>query len=195
MKRVQLPGGGLGNGTYEWGTASLFRLAANKDLLMFGCHHDTVWLRRGPQSSRPGQSVPPTDSLGCHRPPLGRSSTTSFPSNNSKKGVLKYQQASRDHGKQLLNLLLLPEHISFLEGEGPSTQQGEKLSLLPHSQPTRGNNPSLSTDTAETATRTPGRWEQGFEASEAGSAFLRSFGCKKQGLDVSSPIFLQYSHH
>lgn len=100
---------------------------------MFGCHHDTVWLRRGPQSSRPGQSVPPTDSLGCHRPPLGRSSTTSFPSNNSKKGVLKYQQASRDHGKQLLNLLLLPEHISFLEGEGPSTTARGKVIPSPTS--------------------------------------------------------------
>lgn len=95
------------------------------------------------------QSVPPTDSLGCHLPPLGRSSTTSFPSKNSKKGVLKYQQASRDHGKQLLNLLLLPEHISFLEGEGPSTQQGESYPF--------SHSPSLSTDNAETATRTPGR--------------------------------------
>lgn len=75
----------MGNGTYERGTASLFRLAANKDLLMFGCHHDTVWLRRGPQSSQPGQSVPPTDSLGCHLSPLCRTSSTSFPLENQKK--------------------------------------------------------------------------------------------------------------
>lgn len=124
----------MGNGTYERGTASLFRLAANKDLLMFGCHHDTVWLRRGPQSSRPGQSVPP------RQPGLSPATTVqviryllSF--KEFKKGVLKYQYASRDHGKQLLKLLLLPEHVSFLEGEGPSTQQREKLPLLPPPNP------------------------------------------------------------
>lgn len=60
-----------------------------------------------------------------------------------------------------------------------------KVTPSPTPEPTWKINPSLSTDTAETAMRTPGRWQQGFEASEVGSAFFRNFGCKKKGLDVS----------
>lgn len=89
----------------------LFRLAANKGLLMFGCHHDSVCARTTiltawaecPPHRQPG--LPPVTAQ-CS------SSTTSFPSKNSNKGVLKYQKVSRDCGKQLLKMLLLPERAS-----------------------------------------------------------------------------------